>query len=43
MVVDNNPIRLRMAKTLWSFGHSVCNTVKHADFLVGCIVVLRPR
>ena len=23
-----NPIALRMAKTLWSFGRSVCNRVK---------------
>ena len=23
-----NPIALRMAKTLWSFGHSECNRVK---------------
>ena len=23
-----NPIALRMAKTLWSFGHSQCNRVK---------------
>ena len=24
-----NPIALRMAKTLWSFGHSECNRVKN--------------
>ena len=26
--VTFNPIALRMAKTLWSFGHSECNRVK---------------
>ena len=29
--MDINPIALRMAKTLWSFGHSVCHRVKHAE------------
>ena len=24
-----NPIALRMAKTLWSFGHSECNRVNY--------------
>ena len=28
-----NPITLRMAKTLWSFGHSECNRVKYSSFL----------
>ena len=27
--VSCNTIALRMAKTLWSFGHSECNKVKH--------------
>ena len=26
--ININPIALRMAKTLWSFGHSDCNRVK---------------
>ena len=25
---QSNPIALRTAKTLWSFGHSECNSVK---------------
>ena len=28
-----NPIALRMAKTLWSFGHSECNRVKHYEII----------
>ena len=28
MVQMHKPIALRMAKTLWSFGHSECNRVK---------------
>ena len=26
-----NPIALRMAKTVWSFGHSECNRVKSSE------------
>ena len=29
-----NPIALRMAKTLWSFGHSECNRVKVKKVMV---------
>ena len=29
-----NPIALRMAKTLWSFGHSECNMVKVNGYIV---------
>ena len=28
-----NPIALRMAKTLWSFGHSECNRVNSQESL----------
>ena len=31
-IVRLNPIALRMAKTLWSFGHSECNWVKVYDY-----------
>ena len=27
--LDVNPVALRAAKTLWSFGRSDCNRVKH--------------
>ena len=29
-----NPIALRTAKTLWSFGHSECNRVKGMNLLL---------
>ena len=29
LLVAVNPVALRMAKTLWSFGHSECSRVKH--------------
>ena len=35
--MNSNPIALRMAKTLWSFGHSECNRVRP---LKGCDSIL---
>ena len=38
-----NPIALRMAKTLWSFGHSVCNRVKVYLFILKAKLEIMPK
>ena len=38
-----NPVALRMAKTLWSFGHSECNRVKESNSAIFSFAVLVNR